>query len=129
MIVVRALYGLKSAGATFRAFLGEYLYNMGFRSSQADPDVWLRPARKPGGEAYYEYVLCYVDDILAISVSPEGIMKSVQEKFKLKGDKFGPPSDYLGAQLSTITNARVLSVGHNPQSSMLSNQSRMSKSF
>jgi hypothetical protein len=105
MIVVRALYGLKSAGATFRAFLGEHLYNMGFRSSQADPDVWLRPARKPGGEAYYEYVLCYVDDILAISVSPEGIMKSVQEKFKLKGDKFGPPSDYLGAQLSTITNA------------------------
>jgi hypothetical protein len=26
MIVVRALYGLKSAGATFRAFLGEHLY-------------------------------------------------------------------------------------------------------
>jgi hypothetical protein len=105
MIVVRALYGLKSAGATFRAFLGEHLYNMGFRSSPADPDVWLRPAHKPGGEKYYEYVLCYVDDLLAISASPEGIMKSVQEKFKLKGDKFGPPSDYLGAQLSTITNA------------------------
>jgi hypothetical protein len=52
MIVVRALYGLKSAGATFRAFLGEHLYDMDFRSSQADPDIWLRPVRKPGGEKY-----------------------------------------------------------------------------
>ena len=105
MILVRALYGLKSAGATFRAFLGEHIYNLGFRSSQADPDVWLRPACKPCGEKYYEYVLCYVDDVLAISVSPEGIMKSIQEKFKLKGDKYGPPTDYLGAQLSVMTNA------------------------
>jgi hypothetical protein len=30
MIVVRALFGLKSAGASFRAFLGEHLYDMGF---------------------------------------------------------------------------------------------------
>jgi hypothetical protein len=43
MIVVRALYALRSAGATFRAFLGEHLYDKGFRSSQADPDVWLKP--------------------------------------------------------------------------------------
>jgi hypothetical protein len=76
---------------------------MGFRSSQADPDVWLRPARKPGGEKYYEYVLCYVDDVLAISTSPDLIMKSIQERFKLKGDKYGPPTSYLGAQLSKMT--------------------------
>jgi hypothetical protein len=101
MIVVRALYGLKSAGATFRAFLGEYLYDMGFRSSQADPDVRLRPARKASGESYYEYVLCYVDDVLAISALPDGIMKSIQERFKLKGDKSGPPTDYLGANGTT----------------------------
>jgi hypothetical protein len=85
MIVVRALYALRSAGATFRAFLGEHLYDKGFRSSQADPDVWLKPACKPSGEKYYEYALCYVDDVLAISVSPDGIMKSIQEKFKVEG--------------------------------------------
>jgi hypothetical protein len=62
---------------------------LGFRSSQADPDVWLRPARKHGGEKYYEYVLCYVDDVLAISTSPDLIMKSIEERFKLKGDKYG----------------------------------------
>jgi hypothetical protein len=35
----------------------EHLYDMGSRSSQADPDVWLKPARKASGEKYYEYVL------------------------------------------------------------------------
>jgi Reverse transcriptase (RNA-dependent DNA polymerase) len=105
MIVVRALYGLKSAGATFRAFLGEHLYGMGFRSCEADPDVWLRPAFKPNEEKYYEMILCYVDDVLAISESPVEIIRSIQGKFKLKGNKFGPPTDYLGAQLSTTTNA------------------------
>jgi hypothetical protein len=89
MIVVRALFGLKSLGATFRAFLGEHLCGMGFRHSEADPDVWLRPACKPDGTKYYEMILCYVDDLLAISVKPEGIMKSVQERFKLKGISLG----------------------------------------
>ena len=49
-IVTKALYGLKSAGAAFRAFLAERLDEMGFRSSTADPDVWLRPATKSDGE-------------------------------------------------------------------------------
>jgi hypothetical protein len=46
-----------------------------------------------------------VDDVLAISASPDGIMKSIQGKFKLKGDKYTPSTDYLGAQLSRMTNA------------------------
>jgi hypothetical protein len=71
---------------------------MGFRHSEADPDVWLRPACKPDGTKYYEMILCYVDDLLAISDKPEGIVKSVQERFKLKGNKFGPPNDYPGTQ-------------------------------
>lgn len=40
LIVERALYGLRSSGAAFRSFLVETLDNMGFRSSEADPDVW-----------------------------------------------------------------------------------------
>ena len=41
-IVVRALYGFKSSGAVFRAFIVERLYEMGFKSIVADPDVWYR---------------------------------------------------------------------------------------
>jgi hypothetical protein len=41
MIVIRALYGLKSSGAAFRAFLAETLYDIGYKPSVADPDVWM----------------------------------------------------------------------------------------
>ena len=46
MLVVRALYGLKSSGAAFREFLEEALYDLGYKSSMSDPDVWLRTAIK-----------------------------------------------------------------------------------
>ena len=39
MIVVRALYGLKSSGAAFRALLAETLHDLGYVSPKADPDV------------------------------------------------------------------------------------------
>ena len=64
MIVTMALYGLKSSGAAFRSKLANVIYDLKYRPSLADPDVWLRPDRKADGFAYYEYVLCYVDDIL-----------------------------------------------------------------
>ena len=80
-IVTKALYGLKSAGAAFRAFLAERLDEMGFRSSTADPDVRLRPATKPDGEENYEYLLIYVDDILAISIKAKEVMLEIVERF------------------------------------------------
>ena len=49
-IVVNALYGLKISGAAFRSFLAEKLDYMGFKSTLADPDVWIRPAVKSDGE-------------------------------------------------------------------------------
>ena len=44
MIVVRALYGLKSASASFRSFMARKLDDMGFKSSCGDFDIWMRPA-------------------------------------------------------------------------------------
>ncbi len=54
LVVRKALQGLKSSGAGFRAFFAEKLDDIGFRSSIADPDVWMRPATKNTGEKYYE---------------------------------------------------------------------------
>lgn len=99
MIIVRALYGLKSAGAAFRAHLAATLDDMSFSPSHADPDVWLRPGTKADGEEYYEYVLVYVDDILAISVNPKKIMNDIQSKFKFKNNAIVEPEMYLGARL------------------------------
>ena len=43
---------------------------MSFKSCIADPDVWRRPAVKANGEKYYEYMMTYVDDLIAVSETP-----------------------------------------------------------
>ena len=101
-LVKKALYGLKSAGAAFRALLAETLYDLGYVPTKADPDVWLRPAVKPDGFEYYEIVLCYVDDILSISIDPASTLRGLQATFKLKDDKIEKPEMYLGAQLEQM---------------------------
>ena len=98
-IIERALYGLKSSGAAFRAFLAETLDEIGFKSSHADPDGWMRPAVKPDGEKYYAYILCYVDDILCISLQPERPMVDIGKAFKFKKGLIEKPDIYLGAKL------------------------------
>jgi hypothetical protein len=100
MIVKKALYGLKTSGAAFRAHLAETLYELNYIPTKADPDVWIRPAIKPDGFEYYEMVLVYVDDVLCISHDPEATMKGIQGTFKLKDDKIEKPTHYLGAQIS-----------------------------
>ena len=41
---------------------------LGFKSSRAYPDVWMREyVRKYGVTKYYEYVLLYTDDCLVMS--------------------------------------------------------------
>ena len=71
-IIVRALYGQKSAGYAFCSFLAEHLETIGFKSSLGDPDVWMRMTSKPDGERYYEYILTYVDDLLSGSANGKG---------------------------------------------------------
>ena len=97
ILVVRALYGFKSSGTAFQSFLDETLYNMGYQPSQADPDVWMRPAMKDTGFKYWEYILCYVDDVLSISHKPINALNGIKAKFKLKNDKMDEPYIYLVA--------------------------------
>lgn len=99
MIVVRALYGLKSASASFRSFMAQKLDEMGFRSSKGDFDIWMRPATKSDGSEYYEYVMLYVDDVMASSQNAVGLMKELGRGIKYKNDLIEPPTNYLGAQL------------------------------
>ena len=97
MIVKKALYGLKGSGTAFRAHHAEKLHDIGFIPAHADPDVWCRPAVKPDPFEYYEYILFYVDDLLAISHDAENVLKSVQDTFKFKDDRIDKPDAYLGA--------------------------------
>ena len=100
LIVRKALYGLKSSGAAFRAYLAEYLDKLGYRSSLADPDVWMREQTKPDGERYYEYLLVYVDDLILASFNPRESMMQIGHYTKFKKDQIEPPEFYLGARLA-----------------------------
>jgi hypothetical protein len=103
-LVKKALYGRKSAGAAFRSLLADTLMDTGYRPTKADPDVWLRPAVKSNGFENCELVLCYVDDILAISHDPKKTtLQALTSVFKLKDDKIEEPDMYLGAQLGKMT--------------------------
>ena len=84
MIISRALYGLKSSGAAYRAHFATTLIEMGFKSCMADPDVWLRPAQKDNGFTYYEYILTYVDDCLVVSHNPTSIIDLLQNEYKYR---------------------------------------------
>ena len=66
VLIIRALYGLKSLGQAWRSHFAQTLERIGFKSSLADPDVWFKPSAKATGEKYYTYLLVYVDDLLYI---------------------------------------------------------------
>jgi hypothetical protein len=79
--------------------LAETLYELDYKPTKADPDVWIRPATKPDGFENYELTLVYVDDILCISHDPRATMEGIQTTFRLKDNKIEKPEHYLGAQL------------------------------
>jgi hypothetical protein len=83
-IVVRASYGLKSAGASFRNHLASCLGRLGFTASRGE---------------YYKYLFVYTDDILAIGVNPKDILMKLNKYFKLEPDSIHPPDDYLGTKI------------------------------
>ena len=98
-LIVRALYGLKSSGAMWRSHFAATLRDLGFTSSLADPDVWMRPSVLPGdhNQEYYEYVLVYVDDLLVISHRGQELLDLLTDKYNYCLKDVGPPKRYLGA--------------------------------
>ena len=97
VIIIQALYGLKSSGAAWQSHLSQTLQDLGFTSSLADPDVWYKEATKPDGFRYYEYVLIYVDDILVLSHQPKLFMNALGALYHLKEGSVGAPEHYLRA--------------------------------
>lgn len=100
MIIVRALYGLQSSGAAWHDHFAQTLHHMGFKTSYADPDVWMRPGTKGNGFKYYEYILVYVDDLLIISHQAMLIVNTLKSQYRLKEDEVGKPKTYLGAHVN-----------------------------
>ena len=73
---------------------------MRLKSSYADGDVWLRPGTKTDRKEHCEYIMCYVDDILAVSIDPRAVLNETKGgNIKFKNDKIEPSEMYLGARL------------------------------
>jgi hypothetical protein len=102
-IIVCAFYGLKSSGAHWHDHFTAIFTQIGFKSSKADPDVWMRKAKKPDGFVYWEYILCYVDDILVVSHDPKNAMNMISHHVTFKPGSIQPPTSYLGATISQQT--------------------------
>jgi hypothetical protein len=99
VIIVQALYGLKSSGARWRDHMAATLRDGGYKSCKADPDVWMKPGTKKDGTKYWSYVLCYVDDILVIDENPKETMEYLRSRYTLKEGSVKEPDMYLGAQV------------------------------
>jgi hypothetical protein len=102
MIIKKALYGLKSSGAAWRALFASSLEELGFNNTYADPDVWIRPATHNNFQ-YYEMILVYVDDILCISKDEKSIMDRIAKLYRLKDGSLQQPERYLGANIDRWT--------------------------
>jgi hypothetical protein len=67
---------------------------MDFKPSKADPDIWM----KNNGKCY-EYVCCYVDDLIAIMADPKAFFQELEKQgFGLKGVTSAPEM-FLGGSI------------------------------
>jgi len=92
LIIVKALYGLRTSGLRWHECLANCLRDMGFQLCKAEPNIWMRRNE----DNVYEYIAVYVDDITIAAKDPKGITDTLQDQylFKLKGT--GPISFHLG---------------------------------
>ncbi|KAL7537428.1 hypothetical protein ACHAWF_005758, partial [Thalassiosira exigua] len=87
MKLVRALYGLKSSGASWRKMFNDFIVTyLEFTPPRVDGDMYYRKSLKPDGTLYYELLLVYVNNVLAISHDSEKIMETIGKHFEIKND-------------------------------------------
>jgi hypothetical protein len=99
--IVRALYGLKSSGASWRSVLKQaILEDLQFEPTTADPDAYRRRTVHPRGFEYWEFLLVYVDDILIVSHNPQVHLQKLNQ-FHMSA--VGKPDRYLGANIKRVT--------------------------
>ena len=107
-VLTRSLYGLKSSGFSWREALADALRSspLNFESTLADPNVWIRRARRPEDNyEYYEMLLVYVDDVLIVSHQPDSIADEIDNHYKIKPGSRKPPDIYLGADVAKVQTA------------------------
>jgi hypothetical protein len=65
LIIVKAIYGLRTSGARWHEFFADTLMDMGFYPCKADPDVWMKDCG-----THYEFVCTCADNLTCIMACP-----------------------------------------------------------
>jgi Reverse transcriptase (RNA-dependent DNA polymerase) len=91
LVIVKALYSLKSSGLRWGERFANVLKEMGFSSSWAEPDIWMREK----GD-HYEYIAVYVDDKELVLPFPEEEIVTKQGTAIPKGDTTSGEEDPPG---------------------------------
>ena len=74
---------------------------LGYKSSEADADIWMKRDFKPNGDPYYNYMLCYVDYLLHIGFNLKEDMDVLNMIYQLKGG-FRSTDRYLGENVEKL---------------------------
>ena len=99
-VIVRALYGLKSAGNSWRQhFATKIREELGYVPCVADQDVHMKEATKPDGTKYWAYIIVYVDDVLVINHNAKATMNLISNIYRMKDGSIETPKVYLGANI------------------------------
>ena len=102
-VIMRALYGLKSARGTFSRHLSDCMRFLDYKPCKGDGDLWYKPIVRPDdGYKYYAYMLLYADDMLAIHHDATSALDELDRYFQMKPGSVGDLDIYLGAKLRKI---------------------------
>ena len=91
MVIVKALYGLRTSGARYHEHFADILCDMGFKQCINEPDLWYRNAH-----THYEYVCVYVNALMAIMLFPAAFFDILRTKYKYKLKGMEEPKYHLG---------------------------------
>jgi len=91
LVIVKALYGLRTSGLRFHERLADALRAEDWKPSYCDADLWIKDV----GESY-DYLCVWVDDLLCIADNPEAFFDMLETKYKFKLKGVGHPEYHLG---------------------------------
>ena len=75
VIIVRALYGLRTSSERWHAHLADTLRGFNFKPTRYDNDVWIRQS---GDGNSYDYISIHVDNFMAVGKRAQRIMDKIE---------------------------------------------------
>jgi Reverse transcriptase (RNA-dependent DNA polymerase) len=102
LIIDKAIYGLRTSGASWHQRFADNLCNMGYTPCLADNDVWIKECL-----THYEYVCVYAVDIMHMSKGPQLFFDLLTSKYGYKLAGVGKPFYHLGGNFERDINGTL----------------------